>query len=192
MVRGQDQKWWKGIDLQKAAEEPQTAPEWIEQTNGGWRKPEYYKWVPDEWQYLCMVCGSSGTPADQKHVESDGHQKRLLWKLNEMDGVDFATIRRVVKNEDYNYWDPHHLGEQAQHALTWHQVGSTPASSTTPADSAAPTPRPVQCILPAPPGLVDVPMEDIRSLRDAIVDLTTVVRDLGAMILGQHAASSSA
>ena len=58
--------------------------------------------------------------------------------------------------------------------------------------AAPPTPEPVQRILPAPPGLVGVPMEDIRSLRDAIVELTTVMRDLRMIIQDQHADSSSA
>ena len=199
---GKTPRWWEGIDQQKAREEPPTAPEWIEQTDGQLRKPEWFKWVPDEWQYYCMLCGHNGTPADEKHCASEKHIARLIWKPKEIEGCDTSTIRRVVKNEAFNFWDPHNLttdpsGQGPQQSLMWHpaagsssggsgawpRVGTTPAG--TPAGSAGGTPEPAQRILP-PPGL-EGPMEDrtiraIVSLRDAIVDLTTVVRELKEII----------
>ena len=86
------------MDLQKAEEEPDEAPEWIEQLDGTYRKPGYYKWVPKDRAYHCFLCKAHGTKADESHVTSEGHQNRLTWKLKEMPECNYGRdVRRIVK-----------------------------------------------------------------------------------------------
>ena len=166
------------MDLVRAAQEPDEAPEWIEQLNGAVRKPEFYEWNPGEWHYYCKLCKyGAGKKADKNHVESDGHKDRVTWALKEKEWrgvVDYPNIRRVVQNHMYNYDNPHNLtATPAQVDAPWRPVG-TP--QTTPPQTPARTPARTP-----PPGLehqeIDALTAAVKDLKTAVEEVKTVIQD---------------
>ena len=172
------------MDLKKAEEEPDDAPEWIEQLDGTYVKPGYYRWEPKDWAYHCILCKYSGMKADESHVNSEGHQGRLTWKLGDMWECNYGKdVRRIVKNPRYNFLNPHNFaeGSEASGSAQFLAVGDSPSSTPGPEENQVRLRSPP----PAPPGLGGVPAEDIRSLREAVVDLTGAVQDVKATIEDQ-------
>ena len=132
------------MDLQQVAMEPEDGPEWIEMQDGNWKKPEYFTWDPGQWHFYCSLCNyNKPVMVDKAHIASRKHQRRILFNLQGddwCDVVDYPNIKRIHRNWNYDFSNPHKLGQTP--ALENGPAAQAPAARAPAA--AAPRPRPHQ------------------------------------------------
>ena len=116
-------EWWGYVDQDLWTDEPEAKPEYYVDKKGQWTYAEHYKWEPEKYMFMCLMCN---TFCDSGHLTSKGHISKIgqcaFQKYN--DGA-----RRCIRNVKFNYEDPHGLEEEALKEMEKYGVKTTTPQS---------------------------------------------------------------